>query len=105
MDASLKETEYDVLVLGTGMVEAILAGYGWSLNTGHTLCFVRMYPSVSVGRYELLIRVLLLVTGHWLEWGRKCCIWIRYSAIRARIVNVHCQDTDVSTIPHLFLLL
>jgi RAB protein geranylgeranyltransferase component A len=27
MDASLKETEYDVLLVGTGMVEAILAGY------------------------------------------------------------------------------
>lgn len=27
MDPSLKETEYDAILVGTGMVEAILAGY------------------------------------------------------------------------------
>lgn len=27
MDPTLKQTEYDVILVGTGMVEAILAGY------------------------------------------------------------------------------
>lgn len=35
MDPSLKETEYDVILVGTGMVEAILAGYVCNSLTQH----------------------------------------------------------------------